>query len=58
MYLFYPNFSRIKVFVPPYAKQERIADCLDAIEKKVEQEFVLLNDLMKQKKFFLSRLFL
>ena len=58
LYLFYPNFSRIKVFVPPYAKQERIADCLDAIEKKVEQEFVLLNDLMKQKKFFLSRLFL
>ena len=58
LYLFYPNFSRIKVFVPPYSKQERIADCLDAIEKKVEQEFVLLNDLMKQKKFFLSRLFL
>ncbi|MBR6466506.1 MAG: restriction endonuclease subunit S [Bacteroidales bacterium] len=58
LYLFYPNFSRIKVFVPPYAKQERIADCLDAIEKKVEQESVLLNDLMKQKQFFLSRLFL
>ena len=58
LYLFYPNFSRIKVFAPPYAKQEIIADCLDAIEKKVEQESVLLNDLMKQKQFFLSRLFL
>ena len=58
LYLFYPNFSRIKVFVPPYAKQEIIADCLDAIEKKVEQESVLLNNLMKQKQFFLSRLFL
>ena len=58
LYLFYPNFSRIKVFTPPCAKQEIIADCLDAIEKKVEQESVLLNDLMKQKKFFLSRLFL
>ena len=58
LYLFYPNFSRIKVFAPPYAKQEIIADCLDAIENKVEQESVLLNYLMKQKQFFLSRLFL
>ena len=58
LYLFYPNFSRIKVLVPPFAKQERIADCLDAIDNKIEQESALLNNLMKQKQFFLSRLFL
>ena len=57
LYLFYPNFARIKVTVPSIEKQEQIASSLDAIDNKLRNESSILSGLLLQKESILSRIF-
>ena len=58
IYLFYPNFSRIKVKVPLIQEQHRIAALLKYIADKILQEKKLKDLYMAQKQFLLQRLFI
>ena len=58
IYLFYPNFSRIKVKVPSIQEQHRIAALLKYIADKILQEKKLKDLYMAQKQFLLQRLFI
>ena len=58
IYLFYPNFSRIKVSLPPLEVQKRIANTLNLFDKKICLETNLLNKFQKQKKHLLSMMFI
>ena len=56
-YLFYPNFSRIQLFVPSFDRQTQIARSLDVLEAKILVERTILNSLIHQKNYFLTHLF-
>ena len=58
LYLFYPNFSRIKVSLPSITMQKRIADTLAAIEDKIELESSILNGYIRSKQSLLNSLFI
>ena len=58
LYLFYPNFSRIKVFMPAFEQQKKIADALEAIESKIELEKSVLVRYHLAKQALLSQLFI
>ena len=58
LYLFYPNFSRIKVFLPAFKQQKKIACALDAIEAKIELEKSILVRYQHTKQTLLSQLFI
>lgn len=45
MYLFYPNFSRIKVKLPSLKEQHKIASFLDLIEKRISVQNKVIEDL-------------
>ena len=57
LYLFYPNFSRIRINVPSHEEQTRIASVLDSIDRRIELEKGLHTRLNDQKKYLLSQLF-
>ena len=57
LYLFYPNFSRIQLFVPPYNRQIQIASTLDVLESKILVERSILSSLVYQKNYLLTNLF-
>lgn len=54
VYLFYPNFARIKVSVPELLEQEKIGTVLSVIDKCIDLE-TNLNDKYQQQKAFLLR---
>lgn len=58
IYLFYPNFSRIKVKVPSIQEQHRIATLLESITAKIQQEKKLKGLYITQKQFLLQRMFI
>ncbi|WP_044215721.1 restriction endonuclease subunit S [Dysgonomonas gadei] len=58
IYLFFPNFGRIKINVPPLEEQERIAIIISTIDQKISIESLMLNKLNTQKSFLLSRMFI
>ena len=58
IYLFYPNFSRIKVKVPSIQEQRRIATLLESITAKIQQEKKLKGLYITQKQFLLQRMFI
>ena len=58
LYLFYPNFSKIKVFMPAFEQQKKIADALEAIESKIELEKSVLVRYHLAKQALLSQLFI
>ena len=58
LYLFYPNFSRIKVALPPLARQQQISKTLDAIDQKIELESSVLSGYRHCKQALLDGLFL
>ena len=43
IYLFFPNFGRIKINVPPLEEQEKIATVISTIEQKISVENSILN---------------
>uniref|UniRef100_UPI001F555171 restriction endonuclease subunit S n=1 Tax=Alistipes indistinctus TaxID=626932 RepID=UPI001F555171 len=58
IYLFYPNFSRIKVLVPPFAIQKRIASIITTFNKKIRYEELLIKGYQAQKKYLQSKMFI
>lgn len=55
-YLFYENFSRIRMPVPPIAEQQKIAEILVQCDKVITLKQELLGEKRKQKKWMMQRL--
>lgn len=58
IYLFFPNFGRIKISVPPLEEQEKIATVISTIEQKISVENSILNKMNTQKSFLLTKMFI
>ena len=58
LYLFYPNFSKIKVFLPSIVQQKKVANALEAIEAKIKLESSLLDSYQQAKQAILSKMFI
>ena len=56
-YLFYENFSRIRVNIPSLEEQNKIAQILSSFDEKINLEIDLLSQYELQKKYLLSNLF-
>jgi type I restriction enzyme S subunit len=56
-YLFYENFSRIKVNLPNIDTQNKIANFLNLFDEKINLENEILKQYENQKKYLLSNLF-
>lgn len=56
-YLFYENFSRIKINLPDLKEQTRIAHFLSKFDEKINLEADLLAQYENQKKYLLQNLF-
>ncbi|WP_189339791.1 restriction endonuclease subunit S [Bacillus wiedmannii] len=57
-YLFYENFSSIKIPLPLIEEQEQIADFLSKLDNKIQLEQQKLQDLQEQKKGFMQQMFI
>ena len=58
VYLFYPNFARIKVSVPEFLEQEKIGSVLSVIDKRIDLEINLNDKYQQQKVFLLKEMFI
>lgn len=58
VYLFYPNFARIKVSVPELLEQEKIGAVLSVIDKRIDLEINLNDKYQQQKAFLLKQMFI
>ena len=58
LYLFYPNFSKIRIYLPTIEQQERIASVLEAIEAKISLESSILARYQDSKQALLKSLFI
>ncbi|MBD2151246.1 restriction endonuclease subunit S [Pseudanabaena sp. FACHB-1277] len=56
-YLFYENFSTIKVSLPTLPEQQKIADCLSSIDDRITLEAQKLDTLKAHKKGLMQQLF-
>lgn len=56
-YLFYENFSRIKINLPDLKEQVKIAHFLFKFDEKINLESELLTQYENQKKYLLQNLF-
>ena len=56
-YLFYENFSKIKIALPPLAEQRRIAACLSALDEMLAATNGKLEQLKAYKKGLMQKLF-
>lgn len=56
-YLFYENFSRIKISVPCFEEQQKIASCLSSLDELVETHCQKLDLLKYHKKGLMQNLF-
>ncbi|RNL95182.1 restriction endonuclease subunit S [Sinomicrobium pectinilyticum] len=57
-YLFFENFSKIKIPLPCIDEQIRIANFLSSIDEKIEKEKYILEQYQQQKKYLLQNLFI
>ncbi|MNK63563.1 Type I restriction modification DNA specificity domain protein [compost metagenome] len=57
-YLFYENFSRIKINLPDTSTQNKIADFLKLFDEKINLENELLIQYENQKRYLLANLFI
>ncbi|GHH96647.1 restriction endonuclease subunit S [Neobacillus kokaensis] len=57
-YLFYENFSNIKIPLPCIKEQEKIAEFLLKIDSKIQLEERKLESLQEQKKWFMQQMFI
>lgn len=55
-YLFYENFSKIRMPVPPIAEQQKIAEILAQCDKVIALKQELLDEKRKQKKWLMNKL--
>lgn len=56
-YLFYENFSNIRLPIPPVAEQKKIVEILTANNRAIEQKQVLVEELQSLKKTCLAKMF-
>ena len=56
-YLFYENFSKIKIQFPSISEQKRIASCLKAVDEEIIAISNKASELEKQKKGLMQKLF-
>ncbi|MCZ2082948.1 MAG: restriction endonuclease subunit S [Flavobacteriales bacterium] len=56
-YLFYENFSRIRVNIPSLEEQNKIAQILSSFDEKINLEIDLISQYELQKKYLISNLF-
>ena len=57
LYLFYPNFAKIKVFLPSIEWQKKVANALETMEAKIKLESSLLASYQHAKEAILSKMF-
>ena len=58
VYLFYPNFARIKVSVPELQEQKKIGGMLSAIDERIDLETSLSAKYHQKKAFLLKQMFI
>jgi len=56
-YLFYENFSKIKIMLPSILEQKKIASCLKAVDEEINAISDNASELEKQKKGLMQKLF-
>lgn len=56
-YLFYENFSKIKILFPSILEQKRIASCLKAVDEEINAVSDRASELEMQKKGLMQKLF-
>jgi len=56
-YLFYNNFSKILLQFPKKEEQQKIADCLSTLDKKIEAQSEKIKSLKEHKKGLMQQLF-
>ena len=56
-YLFYENFSKIKIMLPSILEQKKIASCLKAVDEEINAISDKASELEKQKKGLMQKLF-
>ena len=57
IYLFYPNFARIKTSFPSKAEQHKIADLFNLLTKRIETQIRVIEDLQSLKKAIRKQMF-
>ena len=57
IYLFYPNFARIRVKLPCLEEQRKIAPFLDLIEDRIQIQNKVIEDLKKLKTAFCEKMY-
>ncbi|HET8885380.1 MAG TPA: restriction endonuclease subunit S [Salinimicrobium sp.] len=57
-YLFFENFSKIKIPLPAIKEQTKIANFLSALDEKMEREKEILAQYRQQKKYLLHNVFI
>ena len=57
VYLFYPNFARIRTSYPSLAEQQKIASFLSIIDQRIETQKKIIEDLKKLKDAIRTKLF-
>ena len=57
-HIYFKDYGKAKIYCPSYELQIKYADLLSKIEQKKITEQHILRDLRKQKKYFLSQMFI
>ncbi len=57
VYLFYPNFARIRTSYPSLAEQQKIASFLSLLDQRIETQRKIIEDLKKLKDAIAEKLF-
>ncbi len=57
VYLFYPNFARIRTSYPSLAEQQKIASFLSLLDQRIETQRKIIEDLKKLKDAIRTKLF-
>ena len=57
-HIYFKDYSKAKIWCPKYDEQVKIAKTLSAIDKKIQIEKSLLEQLNSQKRFLLSQMFI
>ncbi len=57
VYLFYPNFARIRMFIPKIEEQKKIAKLLNLIDERIATQNKIIEDLKKLKSAIIEKLY-
>ena len=57
VYLFYPNFARIRMSIPKIEEQKKIAKLLNLIDKRIATQNKIIEDLKKLKSAIIENVF-